>query len=142
MNRLGIKERKANKKDKRFFVNLMAKTIMPLIQEFYECNRKIIADRFDQSYKGTIILTKGKIRIGFYQLNPKGKTLDITRIFISPRYQDKGIGTYYLKRFEALGYKKIELRVWENNPAQRLYKRLGYKRVGKSRHKIHMEKVL
>lgn len=89
-----------------------------------------------------MILLEGKKRIGFYQLTPRGKELDITKIFLSPSSQGKGIGSQLMKKFEVLGCKKITLRVWDNNPALKFYKKLGYKITKKENHKIHMEKNL
>jgi ribosomal protein S18 acetylase RimI-like enzyme len=88
------------------------------------------------------MLVKGKKRIGFYQLTPNGKTLEITRIFLTPSYQGKGIGTWYMRYFETLGYNHLFLEVWDNNPACLFYKKLGYKKIKNKNHKILMEKRL
>ena len=85
---------------------------------------------------------KGKRRIGFYQITPKKDCLDIRRIFLSPAYQGKGIGKKFMDYFETLDYNRLRLQVWENNPAQHFYKKLGYIIINKKEHRLEMEKRL
>lgn len=143
MNPFGITERKYRKSDYQFVIGLIEKTIRKYLEKYYTWD----AERIRKSVTGehekhTTILMMGNKRIGFYEARPEGKTLDITRIFLIPACQGKGIGTWYLKHFETLGYKKIELRVWANNPARFLYRKLGFKTVKKKDHKFHMEKII
>ena len=85
---------------------------------------------------------KGSRRIGYYQLTEKNDCLEITKIFLSRTYQKRGIGRYLMESFEMLGYRDLILQVWENNPAYHFYKQLGYRKIKKKNHKIHMEKIL
>jgi len=88
---------------------------------------------------------KGKGRIGFYQILEDPEIEDalyIRMIFLSPSYQGKGIGNFLMESFEKLGYKKLRLLVWDNNPSLNFYKKLGYKVVAKNNHKYTMEKTI
>ena len=44
--------------------------------------------------------------------------------------------------FENIGYSKLRLRVWENNPARIFYGKLGYIIINKKEHRLEMEKKL
>lgn len=53
-------------------------------------------------------------------------------IAVMPAYRGRGIGTVLLERlFEEVGttYKSVSLSVWRENPAYRLYQRLGFETV-------------
>ncbi len=60
-------------------------------------------------------------------------------IIVAPEYRDKGIGTYLMKAAMKLAKEqfKIELlhlQVYAENPAYRLYKRLGFREYGRQSH--------
>lgn len=142
-NPFGITERKYKKSDYQFVIKLIEKTIRKYLEKYYPWDLKRLKRSVTGEHeKYTKILMIGKKRIGFYEARQEGKTLDITRLFLIPAYQHKGIGTWYLKHFQSLGYRKITLRVWANNPARFLYRKLGFKTVKKKDHKFHMEKIL
>lgn len=142
MNPFKITERKFRDSDYAFFRDVIKKTMYDIISKYKTFNSKHFKESFEKTKKEMRLLVKGKSRVGFYLLRPEGKKLDITRIYITPRYQGKGIGTYYMKHFETLGYKRLTLEVWDNNPAKHLYRKLGYKTVKKHNHKIVMEKII
>lgn len=137
-----INTRKGRLSDYDFVFMLVKKTLWPYISVFYKPSKDIFDRRFAEDYGQKTILLKGKRRIGYYQLGTEGKYLVINGIFVSPAYQKNKIGSYLMKYFETLGYKKIKLQVWENNPARLFYKKQGYKRMGKKSHKISMLKEL
>jgi GNAT superfamily N-acetyltransferase len=142
-NPFGITKRHCKVSDFKFFANLIEKTLRKYIEAYFPFDKNHVKQGFYEGFKKIIILMKGKRRIGLYQITEhNSNTLEITRIFLIPSYQKKGIGTWHMKHFETLGYNKIILEVWDNNPAQFLYKKLGYKTVKKKNHKIHMEKIL
>ncbi len=147
MKELGIITRKCKKSDHSFVFNLVKKTLWPYISKYIKPKK----DKFDQGffddsrglgYKHIIILMKGKRRIGFYQITPKKDCLYIRRIFLSLAYQGKGIGKKFMHYFENLGYSKLRLQVWENNPARIFYGKLGYVIINKEEHRLEMEKKL
>jgi len=138
-----ITERPCRESDFRFFAGLVEKTLKRYVEVYFPFDRSHVKKGFYKGLKKIVVLTEGKRRIGIYQLTRKGKnTLEITRIYLIPSCQRKGIGTHYMKRFENLGCRKIILEVWDNNPARFFYRKLGYRTVKKKNHKLHMEKVI
>lgn len=105
-------------------------------------SKKIFDKGFQDNYAKITILIKGQKRIGFYQLTEIDKQIDITKLFLSPKYQSKGIGGFLMRHFETLGYKEIMLQVWDNNPAYNFFKKLGYETTAKKNHKYHMRKLI
>ena|SRR3989338_872302 len=144
-NPFDIETRACTKKDYDFVYALTKKTLFPCIEEYEPINKKEFDNDFTKRYKEIVILMKGKKRIGFYHIAPDAfvkNALYITRIFISPAHQKKKIGYFLMKYFETLGYKKIRLQVWDNNPAVKFYKNLGYKVISEKNHKYLIEKKL
>jgi len=141
-NPFGIKTRRCTKKDYDFVYKLMKQTIFKYIAKYHKLDKKIFDKTFNEDYKNMTILMKGKRRIGLYTIKPKGNTLYINRLFITPTYHGKGIGKFLMEYFENLGYRRLTLHVWDNNPAFKFYKRIGYKVISKKSHKYFMEKVI
>lgn len=137
---IGIKTRTCKKSDYVFVYGLMKKTIFSLVSEFVKPNKEIFDKRFFSEYKKTVILMRGKRRVGLYELTDNGKILTISRILLSPAYHKKGIGKYLMNYFETLGHEKLQLSVWRNNPAVYFYKKMGYKITKKENNKYLMEK--
>ena len=135
-------ERKARQSDYRFFRDLVKNSLFHYIIQYGPFNFRYLRESFRRTKEDIRILMRGKRRIGLYQLTPKGASLEITRIFLAPSYRGKGIGTWYLRHFENLGYSRLTLQVWENNPARHIYKNLGYKTIAIKDHKLHMEKLI
>lgn len=140
INKIEIKTRRCRKSDYPFVFNLVKKTLFPYVAKYHKPSKKMFDERFAKDYKKRVILLHGKKMIGFYQITPKRNVLNVTGNFLIPSYQKKGIGKYIMKYFETLPFKKIRLHVWDNNPAYRFYKRLGYKTISKNNHKYIMEK--
>lgn len=79
-------------------------------------------------------------------------------IIVEQKYRGKKIGTRLIEAIQTLGKEKfslqfLHLEVYENNPAMRLYERLGFTEFGRQKHfikkfddtyldKIHMRKKL
>ncbi len=143
-NPFGITERKCRKTDYDFVYSLTKKSIFPHIRDHVDIKEegRYIRKRLRKSLPQIRILMKGKRRIGYYQIWTKKDYLHVSRIFLSPAYQRKGIGTFFMKYFESLGHRKIELSVWAANPAVNFYKKLGYKIIERKDHRCMMEKKL
>ena len=77
-NPFGITERKCKKSDFVFFRNILSKTLRPYVEKFFPFDFNHVRTSFNQTYKGIVVLMKGKRRIGVYQLK-KGKNLEIMR---------------------------------------------------------------
>lgn len=135
-----IKKRKCKKSEYDFVYRLMKTTLFPLIAKYQPIDKKKFDEKFFKDYAKMTILLRGKRRIGLYEIEEKQNHLYVSRIFLTPFYQGKGIGAQIMESFETLGYQKITLEVWENNPAVSFYKKLGYVVTKKQGHKYFLEK--
>lgn len=103
-------------------------------------------ERFKNDYMERTIIMRKSRRIGLFQLNKNKDQLQINGLLISPFYQSKGIGSHLMTYFEEVAkqenLKKIELSVWDNNPAVKFYKKNGYTITQKKSHKFTMIKKI
>ncbi|MDB5259950.1 MAG: GCN5-related N-acetyltransferase [Candidatus Nomurabacteria bacterium] len=83
-----------------------------------------------------IITVDGK-DVGVWRVVEKGKALDLAHIEILPEYQGKGIGTQLIKDLVSQG-KQVILQVRKNNPALKLYQKLGFKIIVENKLKYFM----
>jgi ribosomal protein S18 acetylase RimI-like enzyme len=89
------------------------------------------ADYFKKRWASqeTRIITLAGIDIGWLQTRPQDGALFLAQFFIDPAFQNRGIGTVVMKclvhEAEDTG-QVMTLSVVRINPAQRLYKRLGF----------------
>ncbi len=69
-------------------------------------------------------------RVGLLRLLPEGEALGLRDLQVVPSRQDKGIGGWAVRQAQALavqrGHPRLQLRVYADNPARRLYARLGF----------------
>ncbi len=140
--KIPTKKRNCRISDYTFVYNLMKTTLFPLIEKYHTIDKKGFDEKFYKDYKNMQILLRGTRRIGLYELKEKQEHLYISRLFLTPFYQKRGIGSQIMKNFEKMGYPKITLEVWDNNPAVSFYKKLGYTITKKQDHKYFLEKIL
>jgi ribosomal protein S18 acetylase RimI-like enzyme len=99
--------------------------------------------RFPERY--SMVQLQRKI-IGFFCIRVAEDHLYLHTIQIIFSYRNKGYGTLLLQQIEEIARTKnllrIRLSVFKENPAQRLYCRLGYQMLEEDEHLIRMEKVL
>jgi GNAT superfamily N-acetyltransferase len=73
-------------------------------------------------------------RVGLLRLTVDGRSLHIRDVQIAEGYRRHGAGTYLLdishRWAKTKGLRETELRVFVDNPAARLYLRMGYRLVG------------
>lgn len=144
-NPFGIGARKCRKEDYEFIYRLNRKLLFPYIPKYAKITKKGFDNNFYKRYKEMVILERNSNKIGFFHISKdiyEKNVLYLSSIFISPKYQKKGIGHFLMKYFETLGYGKIKLQVWQKNPAFYFYKKLGYRIVSKNKGKYLMEKTL
>ena len=107
-----------------------------------EKQQRAYFEKFMETYKnGASIITLGGIDIGFYNGCMTDNKYEIGNICIIPEYQNRGIGTDILKDilFDNQG-KEITIQYFKQNPAVRLYERLGFKHVGETQFHYQMIK--
>lgn len=96
--------------------------------------------------KNTWIVLYNKKRIAFFRTKTKKGSLYFEDMQVSKLMRGKGIGTYLMKLIERKAIKnkirRIRLTVFKDNPAKRLYDRLGYKVIKDKTTSVLMEKRL
>ena len=140
---MNIKTRKCKLSDYDFVIDLVRKTIFPLVSKYYKVDEDIYRKRFEEDFKERKILEINKKPIGFYQIKQNGDELEIKGLFLIDKYRNKGIGKYLMEEFEKTkGIKIFVLKVWDNNKAVEFYKKLGYKIIEEKDHKFLMKKII
>jgi ribosomal protein S18 acetylase RimI-like enzyme len=90
------------------------------------------------------VLEYNNRRVGFYRLVFKENGWYLSDLQISGLLRGKGIGTRIMILLESIvkkkGYVAIKLKVFIDNPAVNLYKRMGYKVIEKQGSSYLMEK--
>lgn len=146
VNGLEISCRTCKKSDRDFILNLFKDTIFHQVSEYYDPSIEMFDDRFYSDYKERKILLRGLRRIGMFQISERNSRLAVRGLFLSKDYRGKGIAKHLMGYFEEVArknrYSGIELSVWDNNPAEKFYEKLGYKIDSKKNHKYLMIKSL
>ena len=133
---LELKPYKNGKQDEiKFIYNLKKEVYHKYIEEIYgewnEENQNKLFNKFmkESSKNIELIYLKDKL-VGFYNGKTKDdRSFEIGNICIIPEYQNKRIGTAVLKEilFENKD-KDIVLQCFKENPASKLYERMGFKK--------------
>ncbi|MES1021283.1 GNAT family N-acetyltransferase [Gloeocapsa sp. BRSZ] len=93
----------------------------------------------------TMVYSNCKL-IGFFSIREASDYLYIHTIQLVASFRGQGYGTTLLQHIENIARTKnlqrIQLSVFKENPAQRLYQRLGYKPIAEDEYLIRMEKLL
>lgn len=83
-----------------------------------------------EAFENLVIEADGHIA-GLLRLTPEADALGLRDLQILPALQRRGIGTWAVRQAARLaaarGYRHLRLRVYEENPAQALYLRLGFR---------------
>ena len=125
-----------NQEEIKFIYNLKKEVYQKYVEKIYgewnEENQKKLFNKFmkENSKNIELIYLKDKL-VGFYNGKLKDdKSYEIGNICIIPEYQNRGIGTAVLKEvlFENKD-KEIILQCFKENPASKLYERMGFKKI-------------
>ena len=136
-----------NQNEIQFIYNLKKEVYQKYVEKIYgewnEENQKKLFYKFmkENSKNIELICLKGEI-VGFYNGKDKDdNTFEIGNICIKPEYQNKGIGTAVLKEilFENKS-KGITLQCFKENPAIKLYKRMGFDKIDENSTHVKMKK--
>jgi ribosomal protein S18 acetylase RimI-like enzyme len=92
--------------------------------------RQYFVKNFDKNNGEILVFDNADI--GFYRVIEKQNETFLVSILILPEFQNKGIGTKLIQDLILLKTKLIRLQVLKVNPAQNLYKRLGFKQVSET----------
>ena len=132
-----INLRQAEAEHYDFALHLYLLTMRPYLQELGVWDEQQQRATFAAQWKRQevrIISIDGK-DVGWLQVAELPTEIRLQKFYISPPYQRSGIGSEVLggliATWRAAG-KKVVLRVLKNNPARRLYQRLGFSVVAES----------
>ncbi|MBM3646835.1 MAG: GNAT family N-acetyltransferase [Alphaproteobacteria bacterium] len=90
---------------------------------------------------GTSILRQQGADVGWVQVGETGHVVQLKQLFVLPEVRNRGLGTSFIEWMKERADRKrkdLTLEVMSNNPARRLYERLGFKAVTTSGGKITM----
>ena len=88
----------------------------------------------------SIVIIAGK-RAGYLNVIKEPQPVYVANFQLSPAWQNRGIGTKLLNRLLATHSRdSIQLTTFEDNPAKRLYERIGFVVVEKNGMTVRMEK--
>ena len=132
---IDIQQAKAEHYD--FALHLYLLTMRPYMQELIVWDEQEQRASFAAQWKREevrIISVDGK-DVGWLQVAELPAEIRLQKFFVSPQYQRSGIGSEVLRNLLATWRstgKKIVLKVLKNNPARRLYERLGFSVVAEA----------
>ena len=93
----------------------------------------------------TQVIERDGVPVGVLQVERGADFIDLKQIFIRPNFQRQGIGADVVRRLiseaKSAGL-PLRLRVLRVNPAQQLYKRLGFTVLRESPEHVYMEYAL
>ncbi|SDP33875.1 GNAT family N-acetyltransferase [Afipia sp. GAS231] len=114
-----------------FALRLYLLTMQPYVQELVTWDEQEQRATFAAQWKldeVSIISVEGN-DVGWLQVAELPAEIRLQKFYVSPQYQGSGIGSEVLGNLLVAWRstdKKIVLRVLKNNPARRLYERLGF----------------
>ena len=96
--------------------------------------------RLDSDYKYSYMIVYQRDVIGTLKYRKDAKKVEVQQIQIHPNFQNKGFGRgvmqYVINNADP---KIVELTVLKDNPALKLYKRLGFIIIGEDQYEYHMQ---
>lgn len=102
-------------------------------------------EAFDVAWAGreNRLITDGKHLLGYVSLSRDARALYIRELHVVEAYRGQGIGSWVIDQVLAIACRErrpaLRLTVFENNPAQALYRRKGLQVVGKDECFLRMQ---
>ena len=140
-----ISFRSATRQDYDFAWRLYSTTIRDITEALIGWNEIKQSASFADQWRPEevrVIVADG-IDIGWLQTALVSDTVFLKQLYIDPSCQRMGIGTWVMGIVIAEASKKhmpVALAVMKNNPAQRLYNRLGFLITHTDRYKFYMQR--
>lgn len=135
--------RPAVARDYAFAQRLYTETQRPLLAQLDAWNEADVLGRFQRRYAAAaveIILVNGR-EAGFLQTTETEAGMNLDQIHLKKAYRSRGIGSRLIRELQSrarAGGKPLSLTVLRNNPAQTLYRRLGFAVDGGNGTKVTM----
>ncbi len=90
-----------------------------------------------------LMILAGSQVVGLLRLAPEQDALAIRDLQVVPEHQGRGIGSWAVAQARSMaasrGFRRLQLRVYAENPAKVLYARLGFRVVSVTDGTLHME---
>jgi GNAT superfamily N-acetyltransferase len=128
-----------------FALALYVETIKPYTIAYMEWVEAVESERFARLWRpqdSRIIVCDGA-DIGWMEADATGMEIFLKQLYVAPAMQRRGIGTQVMQTLLAEWaplHKPVVLGVIKNNPARRLYERLGFAVVGETAMKFMMRR--
>jgi GNAT superfamily N-acetyltransferase len=137
--------RQASPADADFIYRLIETTMRSYVEQVWgsfseENNRKNIAETI-AAKNYSIIRCRGE-DVGAISVERYPDFIKLSQLFILPQHQKKGIGTSLVRELASEARQSrmpLRLRVLKNNPARRLYERLGFQVSSTTPERVYME---
>ena len=92
-------------------------------------------------FENLMILRESQV-VGLLRLLPERGALGLRDLQVVPEHQGQGIGTWAVRQAQVIaadrGFSRLQLRVYEENPAAALYARLGFRAESVMDGTVHM----
>jgi ribosomal protein S18 acetylase RimI-like enzyme len=131
-----LTRRPATKDDLDLIFEILRASLRPYVQQTWGVwDEAIQRQRFNDVTKveDHFLLELSGQTVGCLCFKESATEVRLVRLFITPPYQNRGLGTQVMREIMLLGDRQslpIQLRVLRVNPARRLYERLGFSVVG------------
>lgn len=93
----------------------------------------------EMGYRTILVAEQDGLLVGTVSVHPlhePAAPLHLFALDVAPEWRNRGVGTrlieYVIEEARRRGHPRIHLEVRTDNPARRLYHRLGFRRVGRS----------
>ncbi len=140
---LAFELRPATPSDLGFCWPIYRDAMKPLTEAVSQWNEAAQLKLIEQAVAdtGTSILRRDEADAGWLQVEETRHVLLLKQPFLLPAARNRGLGTRFLTSMKERAERKrkdLTLEVMSNNPARRLYERLGFKVVATANGKITM----
>jgi ribosomal protein S18 acetylase RimI-like enzyme len=143
---VNIALRPARQEDVDFARELYFETMRGMIEELLGWDQRRQEDGFVSWFKleeAAIIVADGR-PVGWFQTRVNEQEIFLGSLYVSPEMQRRGIGSDVLRQLVSQAVrasKTLRLAVMRNNPAVKLYERLGFQVTHDDQYKLYMQFV-
>ena len=106
-----------------------------------EEEREVVLNAFERGEAQLIVRRRDAIRLGWLHVRTTAHAVELWQLFLAPEHRGYGIGgnvLHRLQRYARRVQRPILLAVLRNNPARRLYERVGFMVNAEGPHHLFM----
>jgi ribosomal protein S18 acetylase RimI-like enzyme len=140
----GVALRAATSGDYDFARRVHHGAMRPYVEPLFGWDDAFQAKRFRETFspQGAFVILRAGVECGWLQIVEGEDAVYLSQLFILPEHQRRGTGSAVLASLLAqwrAGGKAVRLGVLKNNPARRLYERVGFKVIAEEERRLEME---